>query len=146
MKKFDAETCSLDEGIINCFETELERLGDDDDDQRQIIVDQIQNAVNDGHITQEQADALIKPTGLEPTTKPSKDPAEVNADRAAWEIDVHEKHLELRSAQAVVEKLKGELKAARKVLTELQEEANIIGFGGSCNYRDKKRSLLDYTE
>ena len=146
MKEFNAETCSLEEGIVNCFETELERLGDDDDEQRQVIVDQIQDAANAGHITQEQADALIKPTELEPTTKPPKDPAEVNADRAAWETDLQEKYRELRSARAVVEKLKGELKAARKVLADVQAEVNMIGSGGSCNYRDKKRSLLDYTE
>ena len=57
-KEFNADTCTVEEGIINCLEYEIENNAETDKDKER-IAKSISDAVKDGHINGADAKKLL---------------------------------------------------------------------------------------
>lgn len=142
-KEFNADTCTVEEGVINCLEYEIENNAETDKDKER-IAKSISDAVRDGHINSGDAKKLLKKLGVEPP----KDDAETfnAADAKAWEETLRGKYEELRSAALKIKALKDELKDARKVYSQIQDEINAEAGQGSKDFKARERTLFDGVE
>ena len=141
-KEFNADTCTVEEGIINCLEYEIENNAETDKDKER-IAKSISDAVKDGHINAADAKKLLKKLGVEPP----KDAETFNvADAKAWEETLRGKYEELRSAALKIKALKDDLKDARKVYSQIQDEINAEAGQGSKDFKARERTLFDGVE
>ena len=141
-KEFNADTCTVEEGIINCLEYEIENNAETDKDKER-IAKSINDAVRDGHINGADAKKLLKKLGVEP---PKDDAPFTMDDAVAFNKFLREQNEELRSAKLKVADLKEELKEARKVVAQYEAMILSASAEGAKDFKAKNRTLFDGVE
>ena len=141
-KEFNADTCTVEEGIINCLEYEIENNAETDKDKER-IAKSISDAVQDGHINSGDAKKLLKKLGVEP---PKDDAPFTMDDAVAFNRFLREQNEELRSAKLKVADLKEELKEARKVVAQYEAMILSTSAQGAKDFKAKNRTLFDGVE
>ena len=141
-KEFNADTCTVEEGIINCLEYEIENNAETDKDKER-IAKSINDAVKDGHINGADAKKLLKKLGVEP---PKDDAPFTMDDAVAFNKFLREQNEELRSAKLKVADLKEELKEARKVVAQYEAMILSASAEGAKDFKAKNRTLFDGVE
>ena len=141
-KEFNADTCTVEEGIINCLEYEIENNAETDKDKER-IAKSISDAVKDGHINGADAKKLLKKLGVEP---PKDDAPFTMDDAVAFNKFLREQNEELRSAKLKVANLKEELKEARKIVAQYEAMILSASAEGAKDFKAKNRTLFDGVE
>lgn len=138
MKK---ENAALSAGIVESFKIDIAEV--QNDMERQGVAYSISKAREEGHISEKQEKELLAMLGVEPP----KDAETFNAaDAKAWEETLRGKYEELRSAALKIKALKDELKDARKVYSQIQDEINAEAGQGSKDFKARERTLFDGVE
>lgn len=142
MKKENAAVeAALSAGIVESFKIDIAEV--QNDMERQGVAYSISKAREEGHITEKQEKELLAMLGVEPP----KDAETFNAaDAKAWEETLRGKYEELRSAALKIKALKDELKDARKVYSQIQDEINAEAGQGSKDFKARERTLFDGVE
>ena len=131
-KEFNAETCTAEEGIINCIEVEIENAETDKDRKR--IAKSIKDAVRDKHINADDANKLLAKLGVEIEPSPANDKT-ANEDRLYWEKEQHELRVKLDAVNEEVDRLKEELKDARAAAKSLETAILDMARQGSKGFK-----------
>lgn len=131
-KEFNAETCTAEEGIINCLEVEIENAETDKDKTR--IAKSIKDAVKDKHINADDANKLLAKLGEAVEPSPANDKT-ANEDRLAWEQELAAYYRQLRTAKMQLKDIKDNLKAARGAVNELQGKIDELVGNGSKGFK-----------
>lgn len=142
MKKENAAVeAALSAGIVESFKIDIAEV--QNDMERQGVAYSISKAREEGHISEKQEKELLAMLGVEPP----KDAETFNAaDAKAWEETLRGKYEELRSAALKIKALKDELKDARKVYSQIQDEINAEAGQGSKDFKARERTLFDGVE
>lgn len=142
MKKENAAVeAAVSAGIVESFKIDIAEV--QNDMERQGVAYSISKAREEGHITEKQEKELLAMLGVEPP----KDAETFNvADAKAWEETLRGKYEELRSAALKIKALKDELKDARKVYSQIQDEINAEAGQGSKDFKARERTLFDGVE
>ena len=141
-KEFNADTCTVEEGIINCLEYEIGNNAETDKDKER-IAKSINDAVKDRHINADDAKKLLKKLGVEP---PKDDAPFTMDDAVAFNKFLREQNEELRSAKLKVANLKEELKEARKIVAQYEAMILSASAEGAKDFKAKNRTLFDGVE
>ena len=131
-KEFNAETCTAEEGIINCIEVEIENAETDKDRKR--IAKSIKDAVKDKHLNADDANKLLAKLGEAVEPSPTNDKT-ANEDRLAWEEELAAYYRQLRTAKMQLKDIKDSLKAARGAVNELQGKIDELVGNGSKGFK-----------
>lgn len=131
-KEFNAETCTAEEGIINCLEVEIENAETDKDKKR--IAKSIKDAVKDKHLNADDANKLLAKLGEAVEPSPANDKT-ANEDRLAWEQEQNSLSVNLEKAKTEVERLKDELKSARAAMNALERQILDMARAGSKGFK-----------
>ena len=142
MKKENAAVeAAVSAGIVESFKIDIAEV--QNDMERQGVAYSISKAREEGHISEKQEKELLAMLGVEPP----KDAETFNAaDAKAWEETLRGKYEELRSAALKIKALKDELKDARKVYSQIQDEINAEAGQGSKDFKARERTLFDGVE
>ena len=142
MKKENAAIeAAVSAGIVESFKIDIAEV--QNDMERQGVAYSISKAREEGHISEKQEKELLAMLGVEPP----KDAETFNAaDAKAWEETLRGKYEELRSAALKIKALKDELKDARKVYSQIQDEINAEAGQGSKDFKARERTLFDGVE
>jgi len=141
-KEFNADTCTVEEGIINCLEYEIENNAETDKDKER-IAKSISDAVKDGHVSAADAKKLLKKLGVEP---PKDDAPFTMDDAVAFNRFLHDQNEELRSAKLKVANLQAELKEARKIVAQYEAVILSTSAQGAKDFKARERTLFDGVE
>lgn len=143
MKKENAAVeAALSAGIVESFKIDIAEV--QNDMERQGVAYSISKAREEGHISEKQEKELLAMLGVE---APKDDAETFNAaDAKAWEETLRGKYEELRSAALKIKALKDELKDARKVYSQIQDEINAEAGQGSKDFKARERTLFDGVE
>ena len=142
MKKENAAVeAAVSAGIVESFKIDIAEV--QNDMERQGVAYSISKAREEGHLSEKQEKELLAMLGVEPP----KDAETFNAaDAKAWEETLRGKYEELRSAALKIKALKDELKDARKVYSQIQDEINAEAGQGSKDFKARERTLFDGVE
>lgn len=142
MKKENAAVeAALSAGIVESFKIDIAEV--QNDMERQGVAYSISKAREERRISEKQEKELLVMLGVEPP----KDAETFNAaDAKAWEETLRGKYEELRSAALKIKALKDELKDARKVYSQIQDEINAEAGQGSKDFKARERTLFDGVE
>ena len=140
-KENAAVEAAVSAGIVESFKIDIAEV--QNDMERQGVAYSISKAREEGHISEKQEKELLAMLGVEPP----KDAETFNAaDAKAWEETLRGKYEELRSAALKIKALKDELKDARKVYSQIQDEINAEAGQGSKDFKARERTLFDGVE
>lgn len=141
-KEFNAETATPAEAIVATYEFEIENVGDDEEQKKNIALN-IGDAVKNGYINSGDAKKLLKRLGVEP---PKDDAPFTMDDAVAFNKFLREQNEELRSAKLKVEDLKAELKEAKKIVAQYEAMILSASAEGAKDFKAKNRTLFDGLE
>lgn len=130
----------LQAGIAETFRAQIPDA--ETKEQKHELAIMIREAVDAGHLSAEQGDALLKELGVLKEKSPRRKENDIE-DRVAWENTLREHYEALRTATLELNELKEKLKEVKKTITGHEAALTQLVGGGSKDFKAKNRTLFD---